>query len=98
VFVNMGKAIAAYERTHPARPSRFDRYVAPASRTGGAPEGVLTADEVAGLRLFIGKANCTQCHNGAAPHQQRVPQHGRAGRASAAGRPRTARRRAAVLR
>jgi cytochrome c peroxidase len=26
---------------------------------------VLTPDEVAGARLFIGKANCTQCHNGA---------------------------------
>jgi cytochrome c peroxidase len=25
---------------------------------------LLTKDEVAGLRLFIGKANCTQCHNG----------------------------------
>lgn len=32
--------------------------------TGRAPEGVLTADEVAGLALFTGKANCTQCHNG----------------------------------
>ena len=32
--------------------------------TGRTPENVLTPDEVAGLKLFIGKANCTQCHNG----------------------------------
>jgi cytochrome c peroxidase len=31
---------------------------------GRAPVGILTADEEAGLRLFIGRANCTQCHNG----------------------------------
>jgi cytochrome c peroxidase len=63
VFVNLGKAIAAYERRVEYRPSRFDRYVA--ALTSGRPSaGILTADEVAGLRLFIGKANCTQCHNG----------------------------------
>ena len=30
----------------------------------GRGDGILTSDEIAGLRLFIGKANCTQCHNG----------------------------------
>ena len=25
---------------------------------------ILTADEIAGLKLFIGKANCTNCHSG----------------------------------
>ena len=64
VFVNIGKAIAAYERRIQYGESRFDRYVAELVRTGRAPAGVLSADEVAGLRLFIGKANCTQCHNG----------------------------------
>jgi len=63
VFVNLGKAIAAYERRVEYRPSRFDRYVA-ALAAGRPSAGILTADEVAGLRLFIGKANCTQCHNG----------------------------------
>jgi cytochrome c peroxidase len=57
VYVNIGKAIAAFERRVQYGPSRFDRYV------DGA-EDVLTRDERAGLRLFIGKANCTQCHNG----------------------------------
>lgn len=64
VFVNMGKSIAAYERRIQYGPSRFDRYVDALVKTGRAPQGVLTADETAGLQLFLGKANCTQCHNG----------------------------------
>jgi cytochrome c peroxidase len=64
VFVNMGKAIAAYERTIDHAPSRFDRYVDALNDTGRAPQGVLSVDEVAGLRLFIGKASCVNCHNG----------------------------------
>jgi cytochrome c peroxidase len=63
VFVNIGKAIAAYERRLDVGPSRFDRYVdALVNRQGTV--GTLTTDEIAGLKLFIGKANCTQCHNG----------------------------------
>jgi cytochrome c peroxidase len=64
VFVNIGKAIAAYERTLEYAPSRVDRYVDALQDTGHAPQGVLSADEVAGLRLFIGKASCANCHNG----------------------------------
>ncbi len=63
VYVNIGKAIAAYERRLQYGPSRFDRYV-DALDAGRAAGDVLTRDELAGLRLFIGKANCTQCHNG----------------------------------
>jgi cytochrome c peroxidase len=64
VFVNMGKAIAAYERTIEFEPSRFDRYAEALRETGRASQDVLTADEAAGLRLFIGKASCVNCHNG----------------------------------
>jgi cytochrome c peroxidase len=63
VFVNIGKAIAAYERRLEFGASRFDTYVAAVTR-GQSGQSVLTDDEVAGLRLFIGRANCTQCHNG----------------------------------
>ena len=63
VFVNIGKAIAAYERRIEFGASRFDNYVA-ALTAGQSGQGILTDDEVAGLRLFIGKANCTQCHSG----------------------------------
>lgn len=63
VFVNIGKAIAAYERRIDVGPSRFDAYVA--ALAGARPTaGLLTSDEVDGLRLFIGPAHCTQCHNG----------------------------------
>jgi hypothetical protein len=44
-------------------PSRFDRYV-DAVTEHRRTDGILTNDEVAGLKLFVGKANCTQCHNG----------------------------------
>jgi cytochrome c peroxidase len=64
VYVNIGKAIAAYERRLQFGPSRFDRYVETIDANGQAAADVLGRDEVAGLRLFIGKANCTQCHNG----------------------------------
>lgn len=64
VFANIGKAIAAYERRIQPGESRFDRYVAGLVATGRAPAGVLTADEEAGARLFIGKAGCVNCHNG----------------------------------
>lgn len=65
IFVNMGKAIAAYERTLPPQPTRFDAYVqaAVAGDTAVMRE-LFTADEAAGLRLFIGQANCIRCHNG----------------------------------
>jgi cytochrome c peroxidase len=65
VFVNMGKAIAAYERLIMPGPARFDLYVdALLKDDKPAMKTALTEDEVAGLRLFIGKANCIQCHNG----------------------------------
>lgn len=63
VFANVGKAIAAYERTLQFGASRFDRYVE--GLLAGHPEQApLTRDERAGLRLFIGKAQCLNCHNG----------------------------------
>ena len=63
VFVNIGKAIAAYERRIEFGPGRFDRYVS-AVTNGQRTDDLLTQEEVAGLKLFIGRANCTQCHNG----------------------------------
>lgn len=63
VFVNIGKAIAAYERRIEFGASRFDRYV-DAISSGQPDRSILSDDEVAGLRLFIGRGRCTQCHNG----------------------------------
>jgi cytochrome c peroxidase len=66
VYANIGKAMAAFERRIEPTPTRFDRYVA-AEVAGGAHDSTssLSEDEVAGLKLFIGKANCVNCHNGA---------------------------------
>jgi cytochrome c peroxidase len=66
VYANIGKAIAAYERRIEHAPSRFDRWVdVELAGRPHTPESTLSADEQDGLRLFIGKANCVNCHNGA---------------------------------
>jgi cytochrome c peroxidase len=57
VLANVGKAIAAFERTLRPSATRFDRYVA-------GDTGALSEQEVDGLRLFIGEAHCINCHNG----------------------------------
>lgn len=62
-FADFGKAIAAYERTLTMRPGRFDRYVASLDGKASA-KPALTPDEIAGLRVFIGKGQCVNCHNG----------------------------------
>lgn len=64
VFSNLGKAIAAYERTVTYGESRFDRYVAAVLDGDAAGQQVLTAQEASGLRLFVGKGQCATCHNG----------------------------------
>lgn len=66
VYVNMGKAIAAFERNIMPGEARFDTYVeAILAGDDATARAILTSDEVAGLKLFIGDANCTRCHNGA---------------------------------
>ena len=65
VFVNVGKAIAAYERLLLPGTSRFDAYVAAMSAANGSlARAPLDADEAVGLRLFMGDARCIECHNG----------------------------------
>ncbi|MDZ7669032.1 MAG: cytochrome c peroxidase [Gammaproteobacteria bacterium] len=65
IFANLGKALAAFERGIQPRPSRFDDYVA-ALRDGDTTAAARLFDqqEVRGLRLFIGRGQCIQCHNG----------------------------------
>jgi cytochrome c peroxidase len=65
VYANMGKAIGAYVRTINPGPARFDTYVEAALR--GDEKGMketFTVSEALGLKLFIGKAACTNCHTG----------------------------------
>jgi len=65
VYANMGKAIEAYVRTLMPEPARFDEYVS-AILSGNEVEAtkLFSPLEATGLRLFIGKAKCINCHNG----------------------------------
>ncbi len=79
VFANMGKAIAAYEKTLHYGESRFDEYVKLLSSREARASQVLTPAEVNGLRTFMGKGQCVTCHNGPlftdqAFHNTGVPQ------------------------
>jgi cytochrome c peroxidase len=61
----MGKAIAAYERLLLPGRSRFDQYVeAILNDSPKTAKVILNPDEIAGLKLFIGDAHCTNCHKG----------------------------------
>jgi cytochrome c peroxidase len=64
VFSNMGKAIAAYEKSLQHEPTRLDRYIDAVVSGNPAAREMLQPNEVKGLRLFVGKAQCVSCHNG----------------------------------
>ena len=55
-YDNVGKAIAAFERTIITPDSRFDQYMRGNKQS-------LTDQEKKGLILFISKASCAQCHS-----------------------------------
>ena len=59
IFVNYGKAIAAYMRKLDSGDAPFDQYVA------GDTSAISTSAK-RGLLLFIGKAACAECHEGPA--------------------------------
>ncbi|WP_227869663.1 cytochrome-c peroxidase [Undibacterium parvum] len=65
IFANMGKAIAAYERTLHHAPSRLDNYIAGTLHRDPTAGQILSSSEKRGLRLFIGKGECISCHGGA---------------------------------
>jgi len=66
-FVDLGKAIEAYERRLRPGPSRFDRYATAVLR-GAEPAQAdrLTVEESEGLHVFIdpNRGNCIRCHKG----------------------------------
>ncbi|MFS1526191.1 cytochrome-c peroxidase [Microbulbifer sp. 2304DJ12-6] len=62
-----GKVIMAYERKLQLHPARFDRFVGQLQRDNKNIQllaDLMSEDEVAGMRLFMGRANCASCHNG----------------------------------
>lgn len=56
IMSNVGKAFAAYERKLVSGDAPFDQYVA-------GDKDALTASQKRGLKLFVGKAFCVQCHS-----------------------------------
>lgn len=50
-------ALAAYERSLVSPEIRFDRWVA-------GDDGALSADELEGFGIFVGKGGCVSCHGG----------------------------------
>ena len=58
LLTNAWMAIAAFERTLVQRDTPFDLYML-------GDDTALTTEQQAGLQLFVGKAGCAQCHNGA---------------------------------
>ena len=80
-FANVGKAIAAFEATIPVAETHLDRVA--------RGEEHFAARELEGFRLFVGRAHCVDCHDGALLtngefHNTGVPQDGRdRGRAAA---------------
>jgi cytochrome c peroxidase len=54
---NIRAALASFERTLVSPETRFDRWAA-----GDA--NALEPDEIAGLKLFVGKGGCVNCHSG----------------------------------
>lgn len=54
---NVWKAMAAFERTLIHNNTPFDKYMR-------GDKKALSAQQVRGLKLFQGKANCIECHNG----------------------------------
>ena len=55
-MINIGEAIAQYEKSLIAANSRFDQW------KYGHQSKALNEDEIAGYQLFIGKAACASCH------------------------------------
>lgn len=61
-FVNFAKSIEAYERRLVPQRAPFDDYAA--AVRAETDSTALSADAIAGLRLFVGRAGCTNCHDG----------------------------------
>ncbi len=65
IFVNVGKSLAAFQAQFRPAQARFDEYLDTITRDKNeAPLGILTKEEIAGFKLFMGKARCIECHTG----------------------------------
>ena len=63
VAANVGKALAAYQRSLQGGQSPFDRWVSEVQAGGDGSEAI-SASQRRGLELFFGRAECWECHAG----------------------------------
>ncbi|MCF6287808.1 MAG: c-type cytochrome [Proteobacteria bacterium] len=64
-FSNIGKAIAAFEETLVSKNSRFDQFARSIDKnTGYYSNSIMSTSALNGLKTFIGKGGCTNCHFG----------------------------------
>lgn len=64
-FANIGKSIAAFERTIPVPATRFDAFAAAlAVHDFDKADKLFTESEENGFKLFVSKGNCNGCHDG----------------------------------
>ncbi|WP_373047533.1 cytochrome-c peroxidase [Vulgatibacter sp.] len=63
-FVQVGKALEAYQRRLRIPATAFDRYAAALAAGDATGGGQLSPAAIRGLRLFVGEGRCVACHNG----------------------------------
>lgn len=66
VMVNTAKALAAYQETLVTGPTSFDRFRGALAEGDGATAAKYPAAAQRGLKIFLGRGNCTFCHSGPA--------------------------------
>jgi cytochrome c peroxidase len=64
VYTNVGKSLAAYERTLISRDSAFDRFARALRERDGAGLSALTPEAQRGMVRFFADGACTLCHTG----------------------------------
>jgi len=64
VFVDVGKALAAFQETLLSGRTPFDRFREALAKATEPPLGTYSEPAQRGLKIFIGKGGCTACHSG----------------------------------
>jgi len=64
VLVNVAKALAAFQETFETPPTPFDRFRSALARGQRPQAGTYSEAAQRGLKIFIGKGNCSTCHSG----------------------------------
>ena len=64
VLVNVGKILAAFQETFETPPTPFDRFRNALAKGERVQAGLYSEAAQRGLKIFVGKGNCSSCHSG----------------------------------